>query len=91
MTPVKHEERSAPSTLLAVMNEDPKALESLEKLVISQKTQWEIPVAELRGGPEKAFKALSEVEFLVKGGPEREEMHTMFEMLCKNTASDFGS
>ena len=84
MPPVAREERSALSSLLQVMNEDSAALESLEKFVISQRTRWEIPVLALRSGPEKAFKALMEQPFLSKGGPEREEMHTMFELLCKN-------
>ena len=84
MPPVKREERSALSTLLEVMNGDPKALESLEALIISQATGWEIPVADLRGGPEKALKTMNEMPFLTKGGPEREEMHAMFELMCKN-------
>ena len=90
MPPVKREERSAISTLLEVMNGDPKALESLEKLVISQSTRFEIPVGALRSGPEKALKALTELTFLSKGGPEREEMHAMFELLCKNRAAEPG-
>ena len=53
MPPVKREERSAISTLLTVMNGDDKALESLEKLIISQTTRFEIPVLDLRSGPEK--------------------------------------
>ena len=32
----------------------------------------------------QALKTLLEMPFLTKGGPEREEMHTMFELLCKN-------
>ena len=90
MPPIQREERSALSTLLEVMNADEAALESLEKLVISRKTGWEIPVATLRSGPEKALKALLDVPFLSKGGPEREEMHTMFELLCKNRSPDPG-
>ena len=48
MPPIKREERSALSTLLTVMNGDEKALESLEFLVISQVTRWEIPIGSLR-------------------------------------------
>ena len=84
MPPIEREERSALSTLLTVMNADEKALESLEKMIICPTTKWEIPVGTLRSGPEKALKVLSEVPFLSKGGPERKEMHTMFELLCKN-------
>ena len=84
MPPVKREERSALSTLLQVMNEDSGALEALEKFVISKKTRWEIPVAALRAGPEKGQKALAEAPFLAQGGPQREELHAMFELLCKN-------
>ena len=90
MPPIKREERSALSTLLEAMNGDEKALESLEVLVISRMTKWEIPVGALRSGPEKALRAIGEVPFLVKGGPEREEMHAMFELLCKNRAQDPG-
>lgn len=84
MPPIAREERSAPSTLLTVMNGDAKALESLESLVISQKTKWEIPVGALRSGPDKCLRTLSEMAFLSQGGPEREEMHAMFELMCKN-------
>jgi ribosomal protein L13E len=90
MPPVKREERSAISTLLEVMNADEKALESLEQLSISTTNKWEIPVGALRSGPEKALKALAETPFLSKGGPEREEMHVMFELLCKNRSVEPG-
>ena len=53
MPPIQREERSALSTLLQVMNADPKALESLGKLVISQKSRYEMPVGDLRSGPDK--------------------------------------
>ena len=88
LPPVKREERSAISTLLQVMNADSGALESCETLVISQTTNWPLPVGKLRSGPEAAIKALNEVPFLSKGGPEREEMHAMFELLCKNRNPD---
>jgi hypothetical protein len=52
MPPVKREERSAISTLLAKMG-DAKALEALEKMIISRTTTWQIPVLALRSGPEK--------------------------------------
>ena len=84
MPPVAREERSAISTLLTVMNGDEKALEALEKLIISQKTRWPIPVATLRSGPSDAVKCLGESQFLTPGGPEREEMQAMFELLLKN-------
>ena len=90
MPPVKREERSAISTLLQVMNAESGALESCETLVISPATKWELPVAALRSGPEKAFKTLNETPFLVKGGPEREEMNAMFELLCKNRSEEPG-
>lgn len=84
MPPVEREERSALTTLLAVMNGDEKALEDLDKLIICPETKWEIPVKALRSGPDKALKTLNEVPFLSKGGPERKEVHAMFELLCKN-------
>lgn len=90
MPPVQREERNAMSTLLQVMNADSAALESLETLVISQKTQYEIPILALRSGPEKALKTLSEIPFLTEGGPGREEMQTMFELLCKNRGAEPG-
>ena len=90
MPPVKREERSALSTLLEVMNGDDKALEELETLVISKETGWKIPVGALRSGPETATKTLNEVPFLSQGGPGREEMHAMFELMCKNRNPDAG-
>ena len=90
MPPVKREERSALSTLLEVMNQDAKALESLEILVISQQTRWEIPVGALRSGPEKALSVISSMQLLQKGGPEREEMYFMFELLNKNRNPEAG-
>ncbi len=90
MPPIHREERSALSTLLKVMNGDDKALESLETLIISKVTKWEIPVGSLRSGPEKALNALTATPFLSKGGPEREEMYAMFELLCKNRSEDAG-
>ena len=55
MPPIQREERNtiSPGGLCEVMNGDAKALEELETLVISQKTQWEIPIGALRSGPEK--------------------------------------
>ena len=90
MPPIKREERSAISTLLTVMQSDEKALESLETFIISQKTKWGIPVLQLRAGPEKAFATLMATSFLSKDGPQREEMHAMFELLCKNRNPEAG-
>ena len=59
-------------------------------LLISPSNPWEIPVGSLRSGPEKALKVLNEMQFFSKGGPEREEMHVMFEMLCKNRNPEAG-
>ena len=88
MPPIQREERSALTTILAVMSDDPKALESLELLTISPSNPWKIPVGSLRAGPETAAKMLNETPFLTKGGPEREEMFVMFEMLSKNRNPD---
>ena len=88
MPPIKREERSALTTLLSVMSDDSKALESLELLTISPSNPWKIPVGSLRAGPETAAKMLNETPFLTKGGPEREEMFVMFEMLSKNRNPD---
>lgn len=92
LPPVAREERSALSSggLLEVINGDAKALESLEKLIISKETKWEIPVGALRSGPSDAQKALLETPFLSKGGPERAEMQVMFELLCKNRSLEPG-
>ena len=49
---VEREERNAMSNLLKAISSDPKALEALKTLVISQDTQWPIPIASLRSGPE---------------------------------------
>ena len=38
----------------------------------------------------QALKALSEIAFLSQGGPEREEMFAMFEILCKNRGGEPG-
>ena len=38
----------------------------------------------------QALKTLCEAPFLTKGGPEREEMHAMFELLCKNRSAEPG-
>lgn len=88
--PVVRETRSAISTLLKVINADEKALEELQTVVISEKARWEIPVGTLRSGPEAALKALSETPFFQPGGPGREEMHAMFELLCKNRSEEPG-
>ena len=90
MPPIKREERSALSTLLEVMNAEDSALESLEALIISKKSRWEIPVGALRSGPEKALNVMLATPFLSEGGPLREEMHAMFELLCKNRSAEPG-
>ena len=48
------------------------------------RSQRPAAVGTLRAGPEKAVKALIEMPFLSQGGPGREEMHAMYELLCKN-------
>ena len=40
--PVQNEDRSAISSLLEVMNADPKALEALEVLIINNDTRYEL-------------------------------------------------
>ena len=84
---VQREERSAISTLAETINGNPKALESLQKLIVSQTSQWEIPLSSLRSGPETALKALSEAQFLSEGGPGREDLHAIFEILGKNRSA----
>ena len=88
---VKREERSAISTLMEVINGNAKALESLETLIISNTSRWGIPMRSLRSGPEAALKVLSDVPFLSRAGPGREDMHAMFEVLCNNRSGSPGA
>ena len=90
MPPVQREERNAITTILTVMNGDPKALEALEKLIICPKSRWEVPVLSLRSGPSTALKTLQSSPFLTKGGPQRKEIFMMFELLCKNRNAEPG-
>ena len=39
---------------------------------------------------EKAVKLLTELQFLTEGGPGREEVHAMYELLCKSRNSEAG-
>lgn len=64
LPPVKREERSALSSLLEVMNADEKALESLETLMVSQTSQWQIPVGALRSGSEKVRTSSSNANII---------------------------
>lgn len=87
--PIGREERSA-FPLIEAVNQNPKSLEALETLVICQSTRWEIPVQALRSGPERALKTLNEMQLLSKGGPDRDEMSAIFELLCKNRSTEPG-
>lgn len=70
--------------LLEHMSQSPAVLSGLKELVISDKSRFHMPVGRLRRGGESALDALREAPFFVPGGPWREEVLFIGELMRRN-------
>ena len=70
--------------LLEQMSQSTAVLTALKRLKISVASGYTIPVARLRKGGDEAMGALREIPFFSPGGPRREEIFFIAEMMRKN-------
>lgn len=72
------------SALIEKMSQSAATLSSLQRLIISRRTNFEIPVTRLRASHESALKAMHEFSFFGADGPRRPEIILMGDLMRKN-------
>ena len=70
--------------LIEMMATGTAALANLKTLIVSHKSGYQIPVLQLRAGSEPAMSALRQKRFLEYGGPWREEILLIGDLLRKD-------
>lgn len=71
--------------LIEMLAKSESALGGLQTLVISHESGFKIPVGQLRSPPDVALAALRMVPILSTGGPRREELYFIADILRSNT------
>lgn len=71
------------SSLIEQMASSAAALSSLKKFNVSNVSSFVVPVATLRASPEKGLNALRQHRFFTPGGPFREELFLMGDLMRK--------
>ena len=70
--------------LLENMSQTPSVLSGLKTMVISDSSHFKIPVGQLRKGGDTALEALRAAPFFRAGGPRREEVLFIGELMRRN-------